>query len=210
MSVQESIYEHLFALTEIMKQHMMDNFDGGSLNERWTTNIFSSGTPTFTMNDNVDEGFEIDSASASSPDGGFIDFNLIRQYDHLNIVHIAEWRTLLTTAAIVASGFGGDAGLNIHRCEARFDSNASSLYGLLTSGTGSNTTTNSSITVDTNFHTFKTNIKSASATMFIAGVLEATKTDNLPSARIQPHVVMLQRGGGARQMHIRYYEAFNT
>lgn len=210
-ATQDSLYEHLFPLTTVMKQRVVDNFDGDSLNERWQTNVFSGGTPTFAMVDAVDEGFEIDSASSVSPRGGFINFNVIRQYDFDNAIHISEWRVLSIASVITACGFGGDAPtLSDHRCEARFDSVVGANYLLLTSDGTTNTTSDSGVVADTNFHTFKTRLTSTLAELFIDGALETSKTDRLPAAKMEPIFIVLQRSAAAKQGHIRYYEAFNV
>jgi len=208
---EASLYEHLFPLWKIMRQHVAVNFNGSALDtDRWTTNVSNGGTPAYSMVDAVGEGFEIDSNSDASPKGGFINFNLINQYDEVNCEHIAVWRCVQNTSIITTSGFHGVTSPSTQTVQARADTGQGSDFRLLTGDASVNSATATDTPIDTVFNTWKTKIVSGTATLFLNGVFKVTHSTNLPTVAMEPYFQVNQRASSARQGHIRSYEAWNV
>lgn len=203
----ESIYEHLFALTILMKQRVVENFDGDSLNERWRFRDIV-GTGSGAMSDTVDGGYEITTGTNGGDTSG-IDFNDIRQYSNVASIMIAEWSADNITSGLAESGLHNvlSAGNFI---TARLDETVA-FYYLRTHDGSVGTNTFTDIADDTAFHNHKLEKTSSNATLTLDGVLKATKTDRLPTVKLQPAFRrQTTTASTARKMKIRFAEAFNT
>lgn len=202
----ESIYQHLFALTTIMKQRVVDNFDADSLNERWREKDVV-GTGTFAMDDSVDGGFKITTGNTLGDTSG-IDFNDIRQYSPTASIMIAVWSADNITSGLAESGLHNvlSAGNFI---TARLDETFAFYYLRTHDGTAG-TNTFSDIADDTVFHNHKLEKTSSNAKLFIDGVLKATKTDRLPTAKLQPAFRRQNTSVAPTSMKIRFAEAFSV
>lgn len=211
-AIQESLYEHLFPLTTIMKQRVVDNFDGDTLNERWTQRIIDTA-PTFAMVDAIDEGFSILTATVSD-DGGALEFNNIRHYLNTASIVLGVIRPLQTTSIMTyigfyntRTGFGGGTQL----AEAGFDTFSDTVNFTIRTGDASATSvTSTTVVADTTFRLHQVELTSANSQYSINGNLEVTKTTNRPTIRLQPFFVVLTRTTAAREGRIRYLEAYNT
>lgn len=207
--VKESLYEQLFALTTVMKQRVVDNFDGDSLNERWTEHIqFSS--PTFAMSDAVDEGFKISVNAVSAAEGGIF-FNNIRQYSAIASIIIGEIKAVQSTDIKSAIGmFDDNVGAIVDFMFAGALTDGQTNYIIRTGNSGGNSTSASSIALDTIFHNHKVELASADSKYTIDGILEVTKTTDLPTGNLQPTFYVRNFAAVAKDGLIRYLEAFNT
>ena len=210
MPVQKaSLYEHLFPLTTIMKQRIVERFDGDALDERWQTRDII-GTATFAMVDAIDEGFEI-ITSAGIDHNSQIDFNNIRQYSNIASVIIIVGRRVTATDTDYTIGFYDDAPDASTTSRSRMrDFSGSTFKGLNTHDGTTDSQTNSSVAVDTIFRTYKIEMRSADNRLFIDGILEVTKTTNLPTQKLQPQFHMQSKAVATSTGRIRYLEAFNT
>jgi len=92
----ESLYSKLHRPTVIAGQHMVENFSGEELDQRWNfTNIAGSGSVA--MKDGVDDGVEITTGTATS-NRSEIDYGSIRHYNFDDAIMIAVGRRAATNA----------------------------------------------------------------------------------------------------------------
>jgi hypothetical protein len=200
----DSIYDQLNAYGTVAKQRFVETFSGDALDtDRWDTTV-SFGSFTASMADAVDEGLDLIS-STSGNQGGYIDFADKRQYSHNSSVNIAVWRR--------AGSFGAQVGLmrTIFTDASYFEDGTYNTYKELGSADGStNTTTASTVAVDTNFHNHSIVSGSSDIQGSIDGVLEVTKTTNRSTAAMQPFCRTTTNTTPAAQIRIRYMEAYNT
>ncbi len=208
LTQQASLYEHLFAITTIMKQRVVERFSGDTIDERWDLHNLS-GTGSGAMVDAINEGFQVLSDTVSGRATAF-GFNNIRQYDPVNCIVIFVARRVSTINSVADIGFTNDEpdGSSTHKAEVRLDQN-NSVYALLT-GDGTQTSQNGTVSTDTVFHSFKLELGSADIKMTIDGILDVTKTTNRPTLKLQPWFRASNRVTGAAELHIRYLEAYNT
>lgn len=202
---QPSLYEHLFLLTTIMKQKIVERFSGDALDERWRKGA-STGSHDGFMDDVIDGGYFIKSQDSLASALAFIDFNNIRQYNFQDSIVIGV--TKARASSLLLMGFHN----NLFSNSVRLQFSASSSFMFIRSHDGTTSSdTNTDLVPDTNEHLGKIETSSANAKLTIDGVLKATHTTNLPNAKMQPLV-----GGGAdttgidRGTNVRYLEAFNT
>ena len=69
--------------------------------------------------------------------------------------------------------------------------------------------TDTSITKDTAYHTWKWNANSSDVELNLDGTLEVTKTTNLPTTDLQPALMSWNENGNRDVTHIRYLECYN-
>ena len=93
-----------------------------------------------------------------------------------------------------------------HLGHDRFTAN----YNLITRGTGSATTTNSSVPVDTAWHTHKIENTASDVVLYIDGVTEVTNSTNLSTADFQPNFAIQSDAADTPTMSLRYMECYNT
>jgi len=204
-----SLYEHLFPLTTVMKQRVVENFDGNDLDERWTKLDF--GVATFGMDDVVNNGYKIVTGITTN-DNGALTFNNIRHYSKTAAVCIGVYKVDIVASAGSATGFANVVTDFVANNYAVIWNNAgiSSDYTLTTKDGGTSSSTNFGISRDNIFHVNKVEVKSASAEGSQDGVLKATNTERLPTLDLQPTFIVSTRTAAARQGNIRYIEAYNT
>ncbi len=208
---EESLIDILYRdPTEIPKQRFWDNFDGDALNTNiWTFEETSGPGGTTLMLNEIDGGLRL-SAPDSASGRTFLKFNQIHHYEPTGCVYIAIMRSVETSSftADVGLGDGGAA-------EARIlwqKHSAVAWRSVHNQDSGGQTLTDSGITADANFHTFKGQIYSSSLSdNWIDGILRTTVTTNMPDVPLQPFLkVGRVFGSGVKKMDIRYYEAYNT
>jgi len=206
-TTSESLYEQLHPLTFVAKQRVVENFSGDTLNERWT--ITETGTGTQAMADSVDGGFLVTTSTGAS-DKITLNFNNKRQYAHDGSGFICVAKRF-TSAMII--GFNdtlttwdnpsNESGVN--------SKGSASFQTAITSDSTTQTETNTSIAPDTNFRSYKGELDGTDFELTIDGVLEVTKTTNLPIAKMQIHSPFtFVESGVAGKVAVRYLEAYNT
>ena len=204
-----SMYESRSALTVIQKQHFVEWFSGSALDSIWTAT--PNGASTQVMDDAVDGGYLM-TCGTSASDNIRIDFNNVNQYSKtasvmifvMKITDQAGQGNNLTGWSNVASVASNN---NVsHLGHDRFTTN----YNLITRGTGSATTTNSSVPVDTAWHTHKIENAGTDVVLYVDGVSEATNTTNLSTADFQPSFGIQSDATDTPTMSIRYLECYNT
>lgn len=207
--VQTSLYEHLFALTTVMKQRVVENFDGDALDERWTTrNVAGAGT--FAMSDNADEGFSITSGETTNNESR-IDFNNIRQYDPVSSIALLILEALSNTSAVQYGGFAGNTTTfdGVEKALFCMDS-ANANSSLRTADASTSSETSSGVALNTNHNAVKVECGSSNIKLYLAGSLLVTKTTNRPTAKHQPCIGVKTTTGSGKALRTRYCEAYNV
>jgi hypothetical protein len=204
-----SLYEQLFALTTVMKQRVVDNFSGDSLNERWTQ-WNETGTGTFAMSDEVDGGFSIITDATSGRSG--IGFNNIRQYSNSGLVVIAVIKRVSASNARTAVGAKNTQDFGAQIQGIQIQNHSGSTYYIIQSGDASTgSSTNMTTSVDTSWHNLKQELGGSDLKAYLDGTLEATHTTNLPTTKMQPlFASRSDASSNAVESRIRYMECYNT
>jgi hypothetical protein len=211
LTQQDSLYEHLYPLTTVMKQSFVANFSRHSLDTKRWHYADINGSNTGAMSDSVNGGYSITTAGADS-NSAMISFNDIRQYDPTGNVSISVWKKDVELSA----GLGGLVSVDsaIHptlECAVTRNGSTSAKIALLTGDASSTSATDSSIDDDTAFHVFKIECTSPNIQQTIDGVLETTKTTNRPTVKLQPFFGVQFRGlSGTAVFNLTYCEAYNT
>ena len=202
-----SVYEILDPLTTVRKQRFWDWFDGNDLRSIWNfTDVVGTGSGA--MDDSVGNGYQI-TTGATDDNESAINFNDIRPIDPAGNAYISKQKASRTTNVTIMSGLMDDLSF----------SNDFSFIGLDTSRDGSNliiltrssgiTFTSLSVALDTNYHTLKGVNNTTDHKAFVDGILEATKTTDIPTTKMQPAVVSITRNTTAVDADVLYYEGYN-
>ena len=220
-----SFYEITNTLTTVKKQSMIDWFTGyGEANynsidpSRFKWHALS-GTNSIIGDNNIDGGLQIRSDGAAG-NQATIGFNDIRQYSPTGSVCIAVTRS--PDVLDSTEGTSSNVGFNDDH-DHSWDGGAakhfavSSTYGGFTyfsswTGNGSSGSYgHSDILLDGDWHTHKIELDTSYCHFTIDGVIKSSKTDTLPTQKMQPRFDMRDNtGGGVHTASIRYMECFNT
>tara|TARA_R110000787_G_scaffold205308_1_gene315722 strand:+ start:577 stop:1248 length:672 start_codon:yes stop_codon:yes gene_type:complete len=217
-----SLYEQLFPLTTVMKQRVVENFSGDTLDtDRWATH----GSGSYNMGDSVDGGLKLISpnSGAQSIDFAPSDATKKRPFNQTGSVMIVTSKMTLAQYSIQYGGFR-----DVYYTEA------GSRAGWSTSGvTNGNSFDNkiillgsgtAVISVDTsiasgdihNWHTYKLELSSGTASLSIDGVLSGTgfaSGSSNPSNQCTPYLNSSASEGtitGGAISNFTYFEAYNT
>jgi len=205
-TTSDSLYEHLFPLSTVMRQRFVDNFSGGTLNERWTES--ETGTGSGAMVDAVDGGYRITSGAVSG-NKRILNFNNKRQYD-------SESCTFISVVTRVTSGVytGLNDSLqtldNASNEAGTLNKTGASFQTALTSDSTTQSETNTDVAPDTSTRVYSGAVDASDFQLSFDGVLKVTKTTNLPIAKIQPWLMVFEQSGTAGSADIRYMEVFNS
>lgn len=209
ISINSSLYERWSALTQVLKQRVVEYFVGSGLDtDRWNQNN-RSGTGTFAMIDAIDEGYSV-SCNTASGSSSALDFNDKRQFDNSNSIMVAIYRRVSASTTISKVGLLGSSTYGSLTTGALFSDQTNQTFKLVITSDGttsSNTAT--SIGIDTSWHSYKLELGASNVKAYIDGVLEVTKSTNLPNAKLMPHFASENIGGGVGETRIRYLEAYN-
>lgn len=206
--IQASLYEHLFPLTTVMKQRVVDNFDGDELNERWNfTNGAGSGSGV--MEDVVDAGFLITCGTANN-NFSHINFNDKRPYEPTAMVFLGVCKIPTTTNCRVGLGLTNLVAFGSHNVILGIRTDDSSTNWVITSRNTSQTFLAGGSAFDTNLHIHHCTCGSSNLVYDVDDVLQATKTDQRPTLKQQPVCIAQTISGGAKTGNFLYYEAYNT
>ncbi len=210
--VFDSVYEMFDPLTTVRKQRFWDWFSGDDLHSRWNQRNIT-GTGTFAMVDDIDEGFSITCASVSSANSG-IDFNNKRQFAHNGSECIAVVKHIASSGRHVYQvGLERDAptqsqGLSL----LRYDSNDSNYKHYTMNSSSSSTFTDTGFAHTTDWFNTKITLSSSNSELYVNGVLKTTVTATLPSNNLQPSFITASASGNSvtHESRIKYMECYNT
>ena len=202
-------------VTGLANQRVVENFSGSVVDtDRWTNTGFGAGAgnTTFTIDDQVDGGALMLVSSGTSGEG-IANFNDIRQFSPTGSVFIC-----VTKSNDVASGqnsrvglkWGSDVTFNGGQLVGTENGyNVTSISSFCSDNSGYNRT-NTSLSRDSLWHTFKGQLTSSDYKLAVDGVMETTDTTNLPTVRLQPFLYKAFNSGYTSSSSTRYYEAYNT
>jgi len=202
----ESLYRQLYGPTEVAKQRVVENFSGDTLDERWSISHDKGGSGA--MDDAIDGGFKQTSGGANDNTAD-LKFNDIKQYSNTD----SEWiwvvkHPIVSSNLIFLHGLGSI--INADGYTARYRQSEHNNWQLSTTKTTA-TNTDTGIVSTTNIVKFHGKIKSASATLFIDGILGATNTTTMPDKKLQPWSWYRNDAASVvRDINYLYFEAWNT
>lgn len=192
------------------EQHFIEWFSGKQTHSYWTTSQGSGSGGYATMTDVVDGGLEISSGSGSNNNFYLLFANSKTPFIHTGCTQIAVWKDIVSSSPKnVGCGFSATGGTGNNSCFIKAAPTISSTFSCATRQTSS-THTASSVTLDTEYHTFKLDLKSASIDYYIEDVLEVTRTTQLPIASLSPLAYGDDSASPSAKMRIKYMECFNT
>ena len=192
------------------EQHFIEWFSGKQMPSYWTGSQGAGSGGYATMTDVIDGGLEISSGTGSNNNFYFLFSNSKRPFIHTGCTQISVWRTITTSSPKnVGCGFSASGSTANNSCFIKAAVGISSTFSCATRQT-SGTHTASSVTLDTEYHTFKLDLKSASIDYYIEDVLEVTRTTQLPADSLSPLAYGDDSGSPSSKMRIKYMECFNT
>ena len=204
-----SVYEMFVEdLTTVRKQHFWEYFSGATLNSRWTQTEVNAPA-SFAMNDLADSGFRI-TADGGALNEGMINFNNSnRAFSKTGSVCIWVGRDVQTSSYTgyygLANGITGNDS-DMGQLATIYNTSANGVIALRTGNT-SKGNTESTISLDTNFHNYKIEMKTSSAEWSVDGVAQTTRTLTLPTADLQPVAGV---HGNGKSIDVKYVECYNT
>ena len=216
VTINSSLYERLSALTQVMKQRVVELFSGSSLNtDRW-----GSTQGTIAMKDAVDGGLNLltGTGSFAGADLGFgtnITTNIKPfSHDDSKIKFLARFNNPNSEINISQLGFSKEirpdgAGTDAVAWQS---TTFSSFFRFRTiNGVPAQTDTNSTVSSDQSLHLFEIDCNASSCEGFIDGVSEVDVTTTLPSSAMQPMFGIRKPSGTgtAVSVDILYCEAYN-
>jgi len=206
-----SLYESFQALTSLQVSHFVEWFSGDAIDSIWTNTTQSGSGMSLAMADEIDGGL-LATAIAAGNNFAQLNFNDKRHYDKEGSIFLSvAKRSGGTGVALIDLGMFGD-NLNGNGKQAVMrDLQNTSFKTLLTGAAASTTQTNSDVATDTNYHSYKIEMKASSVELSIDGVLKVTNTTNLPNLDLQPGFKCFSQSASADVLvNCRYIECFNT
>ena len=203
-----TLYNDVTSTTQVgIKQHFIEWFSGKQLPSYWTKSEVNPPA-SFAMNDSVDGGFRI-TADGGALNEGMINFNNKRAFSKTGSVCIWVGRDVQTSSYTgyygLANGItGNDADMG--QLATIYNASANGVIALRTGNTTKGNT-ESTISLDTNFHNYKIEMKTSSAEWSVDGVAQTTRTLTLPTEDLQPVAGV---HGNNKSIDVRYMECYNT
>ena len=197
----------------ISRQHFIDYFDGDVLDSIWDQNNIV-GTGTYAMVDAIDEGFRVAVDAINPQVSSIIAGNSERHFDPTNSIISSVQRRQSAQGTVqwgLANRTDGDLGNTIDQ-SAVFQEVSTITFVRGSTINGLNqTSTNTSLAVNTNFHHTIIDLSPTFAKFIIDGILEVTITTDLPDSssplyagfKVSTFAVAVAQG------RIRYLEVFN-
>ena len=204
--VQQSLIDQIVPAGVIPLSHVVDNFNGDALNERWTENATGGGSGA--MLDEENGGYRLTTSSSGSGNSRRIHFNGINHYSQTGAVIIGVVRRNDAVSRLI-TGFAG-SGAGTANTVGLYNDAAATFMSLKNVKSFSASTVNTSIGIHTNWTEYKVGVRSTSTVMSLDGVLEATNTGQLPDFDFEPQFYGNNSEAAEKRFDIRYMEAYNT
>jgi len=208
----DTLYNYFQSHNVLAKQHFVEWFSGDAIDSIWTE-ITTTGSPTFSMVDEINGGYEIDNINTVSD--GSLTFNQINQYARDGCVMIGRIYPNIISSYFVYMGMCGNdqphAAGNCYSMRAR---GAVGNWELI-----SKNSTPSETILDTGIARvndvdvlLKLEVLASSVNGYVDGILGGSNTASTPIADLQP---VFQSNctavtGADRRLQIKYCEVFNT
>jgi len=204
--VFNNVYEMITSPAVVKKSWFVDYCDGDAI-RAWWTRTDNIGTGSDGSDDAVNSGIFVQSGSASV-NNSHLNFGDIRHYS--NTASVCEFVYRRNLAGLSDVGLSNPTGSMYQNDMMVIDDRSTQTFKrLATNDTGTETFSNSSIGVNTSNTRVRLEINSSNARMWIAGILEVTKTTDLPTVKLQP-IISAFRLTTNVATHLIYYEAYNT
>ena len=203
-----SVYEILTPLTKVKLAWFVDWFSGKDLKAYWTLeDVIGAGTKGIV--DAIGEGGFVQAAAAAG-NKSQLNFNGIKPYDHQNSVFIMILKRLNAGNNTLYAGLGdGDIDLVGSDHAVIQDHGPNTFKTVFTSDGTTRTSTATTVNTDELFTIYRGQLSSSDFKMSIAGILEVTKTTNLPNQKLEPNI-MARSSTVQAETRLRYVEVFNT
>jgi len=200
----------------VSESRFVEWFSGSVLDQVWDqTNLPPFNAPTFSMIDDINEGFSIFVPAINPSKGSITAGKSQRQYDPLGCEMESVQRNVFVNGRS-ATGFGNrlDGDLGNTPDESVFVANDSTqtFYNLNNVNGVSQTLVNSSIPVDQIFHRTKLELEPTTSRLFIDTILEATNTTTLPdpNTKLYAGTKIATFAVLTAEVRIRFMEVLNT
>ena len=220
-----SVYEITNNLSTVARQRFVSWLSGnlastsissgtntGVLNEWSVTN--NSGTNSYESSDAVNGGFKI---TTGAVDGNVLTLNNGNNASHMwtdnenctwiavaKLYQITNQKTFVGLRSTTSGVYFNNANGFVH------ENSASSYFSFTTAAGNTAEATNTDITADTNWHTFKGTQSDTAMNGYIDGVLKATNTTRFPNGKQEFTMSLKNADATARSMGLRYVEVYNT
>ena len=202
-----SFYEKFNPTTK----RVVETFSGDALDtDRWATTLVSG---TVSMSDSVDGGVKLSTSGVNHK--ATISFGGKKQYAHDGSVFLTTFKFDSTQASTIQTMGLSDASTDSPRISGHNTAGFSDVvnqgvyYIEHGDGSGAVISTNSGVSVDTNWHVGKITLDGSNLITQIDGVaIGSTITTDLPTTRLQPIIHI--DSGVTKNLHINYMECYNT
>lgn len=191
------------------KARFVDYCVGDSIKSWWHQET-GTGSPTYSVNDAVDGGYEITTA-ASTDSRGQLSFNRITPFSN-TACSITQILTRPDAGTRVWAGFNdvADMGLGASDNAVNNSSTDKTYLGIKTGNGTTNSDADSIISINIQKNEFNIVLSSTNAVQKINGRLAVTKTTHLPSQSLEPYFYVQTLDSTANNAQMNYCEAWNT
>ena len=224
-----SVYESYNQLPTIPKQHLVEWFTGNSLNtDRWGFGGSSAGTAnSVAMADSVNGGVELTAGSSGwnkvwlttglsgtnakdNRDAVALDYKRFNP-SGCSLICVMKCTTGFSTSDECGVQFGTEASgyTNRNNSASSYFSFSKSNYQLVNMISGTNTRTQSSIAVDSEFHAHKIDLTSTYCTLSLDGVSAVTNTTGLVTTPVDVNICSSSANNLTCTFNVTYLEAWN-
>ena len=212
LTQQDSLYEHLYPLTTVAGQRVVDTFSGSALDtDRWFYQAIATGASAV-MADTVDGGLSLITTTAESP-SGMLGFEDICQYEPTGFRFISTCKKNVDDIGIRGGIGSADGAAAVPHMAMMSEGNFVSSRALTTNNGGSYVNTYAATPVALSQTEFVYDIvgTASNITLTLDGVTEITKSTALPTLKCQPLLYIEGRGTvGVKSWNCKYMECYNT
>ncbi len=211
---QSSLLQVLVPSNEtIPRGHFIEYFDGDVLDSIWQQNSII-GVGIFGMVDAIDEGFSLTVSAINPQLSSITASNSLQHFDPTSSI-LSSVQKRQSVQGTVQWGLGnrtdGDLGNTLDQSATFQEVSTFTFVRASTINTLSQTSVDTSLAVNTNFHHTIMDLSATNVRFFIEGILEATITTNLPdsSSPLYPGFKVSTFAVAVSEGRIRYLEVFN-
>lgn len=202
------MYEHFQPLTSIQPSHFVEWFSGADISAIWTKTVASGGTGV--MDDSIDGGYKLSTSTDAAGEATISFNNVCEHYDEDNSVMIWTAKLSSITNMYARNGLTSHSANFVSSALCDSHSGLGSVFYMTTSAASSFNNTATTVTMDTNYHTFKIANISANSKLYIDGILEVTQTTQIPTIALAPVFFMRNLSTNDVSVSMTYLECYNT
>jgi len=209
----DSVYEMTTPITEVRKQRFWDDFSGNDLNSRWKIS-YSAGNVTnspHTMSSEIDGGMVWHTNNTNATAYNIMDTNSKYTFDAESCGFITSIK--MNYDSMGSENYSSSIGLHEDSYIIINTSTAGTYFQLQCRNNLVGTSTaDTTVKIDTDWHTFKATTNGTRAVAYVDGVLDATLTSTLPSheaGNLEPFWQLTNNTATDWTASIKYFEAWN-